>query len=186
MKECIRIDRNLHVQLQCDGKPIPLPLWFIHGYNAKLARFSMLDNFPKYIQNLMEEQSYSILKELQKKKKEKKKTTLQRGHYSFSAELIRYALLLCCTSKQVSITIFFFIRENSNFRLYHKKLIKRFQCEMCSLIMCVIMLQRSSILTYFFEEDIRFHLAKWQSLFVLVLLYFIMQMDILQDIMNPQ
>ena len=30
LKECIRINQNLHVQLQCDGNPIPLPLWFIH------------------------------------------------------------------------------------------------------------------------------------------------------------
>ena len=25
INKCIRIDRNLHVQLQCDGNPIPLP-----------------------------------------------------------------------------------------------------------------------------------------------------------------
>ena len=47
------------------------------------------------------------------------------------------------------------------------------------------MIVRSSILTYLIEEDLRFHRAKWQSLFVLVLLYKIMQINILQDIIKP-
>ena len=42
IKECIRIDRNLHVQLQCNGNTIPLPQWFIHENNDKLTKFSML------------------------------------------------------------------------------------------------------------------------------------------------
>ena len=54
----------------------------------------MLKTFPNYIENMMEEEPYSILKELQKK------TTLQRGCPSFSAELIHYALLLRYMSKQ--------------------------------------------------------------------------------------
>ena len=29
--ECIRIDRDLHVQLQFNGNPVPLPPWFIQG-----------------------------------------------------------------------------------------------------------------------------------------------------------
>ena len=47
------------------------------------------------MQNVVEEQPYSILKELQKRQHYK-----QRGHQSFSAEQIRYVLQLCSTSKQ--------------------------------------------------------------------------------------
>ena len=43
-----------------------LPQWFIHGHSAKLARFSTLENFPNYMQNVEEEHPYSILNELQK------------------------------------------------------------------------------------------------------------------------
>ena len=42
LKECVRIDRELHVQLQYCGHHIPLPKWFVYGQNAKLTRFSML------------------------------------------------------------------------------------------------------------------------------------------------
>ena len=55
IKECI------HVQLQCNGNPIPLPQWFIHGNNAKLTKFSMLENFPTNIKNVVEEDPYSTL-----------------------------------------------------------------------------------------------------------------------------
>ena len=74
---------------------ISLPQWFIHGDNAKLTKFSMSENFPTYIKNLVEEDSYSILNELQKRQHYKPK-----GHPPFSANLIRYALLLHYTSKQ--------------------------------------------------------------------------------------
>ena len=61
IKECIRIDQNLHVQLQCNGNPIPLPQLFIHGNYDKLTKFIMLENFPTYIKNVEEEDPYSIL-----------------------------------------------------------------------------------------------------------------------------
>ena len=86
INECIRIDRNLHVQLQCNGNPISLPQWFIHGNNAKLTKFSVLENFPTYIKNVVEEDPYSILNELQKRHYKPK------GRPPFSADLIRYAL----------------------------------------------------------------------------------------------
>ena len=95
LKECIRIDTNLNVQLQYDGNPIPLPPWFVNGHNAKLTRFSMLENFPPYIQNIVSEGSKSILKELQKIQHFKPK-----GRPSFSAEIIRFSLLLRYTSAQ--------------------------------------------------------------------------------------
>ena len=65
-KECIRIVRNFYVQLQCDGNSILLPQRFICEHDTKLTRFSMLENFSNYIQNVVEEHPYSILKELQK------------------------------------------------------------------------------------------------------------------------
>ena len=67
IKECICIDWNLHIQLQCEGNPISLPQSFIHEHNVKLKRFSMLENFPNYMQNVVEEQQYPILKELLKR-----------------------------------------------------------------------------------------------------------------------
>ena len=57
----------------------------------------MLEKCRNIIQNLVEEQRYSILKELQKKKDKNYK---QRGRPTFSAALIRYDLLLRYTSKQ--------------------------------------------------------------------------------------
>ena len=95
IKECIRIDRNLHVHLQCNGNPIPLPQWFIHENNGKLTKLSMLENFPTYIKNVLEEDPHSILNELQKRQHYKPK-----GRPPFSADLIRYALLLRYTSRQ--------------------------------------------------------------------------------------
>ena len=95
IKECIRIDQNLHVQLQCNGNPIPLPQRFIHGNNAKLTKFSILENFPTYIKNLVEEDPYSILNKLQKRQHYKPK-----GRLPLSEDLIRYALLLHYTSRQ--------------------------------------------------------------------------------------
>ena len=43
--ESIKIDKDLHVQLQYNGEPIPLPPWFIESRqcNAKLTRVSMLE-----------------------------------------------------------------------------------------------------------------------------------------------
>ena len=41
----------------------------------------MLEKFPNYIQNVVEEHPYSILKELQKKKQKTKKTKKNRQDY---------------------------------------------------------------------------------------------------------
>ena len=53
----------------------------------------MIENFPTYIKNV--EDPYLILNELQKRQRYKPK-----GSPPFSADLIRYALLLCYTSSQ--------------------------------------------------------------------------------------
>ena len=49
--ESIRIDKDLHVQLQYNGIPLQLPSWLINGHNAKLDKPSTLENFPTYIRS---------------------------------------------------------------------------------------------------------------------------------------
>ena len=84
IQESIKIDHNLHVQLQYKGSPIPLPPFFVKSHNAKLKRISMLENFPTYMRNLAEENPYSIMDA-----RVKKTTALQTsGRPPFSAELI--------------------------------------------------------------------------------------------------
>ena len=59
----------------------------------------MLENFPTYIKNVVEEDPYSILNELQNEL-QKRQQYEPKGRPPFSADLIRYALLLCYTSRQ--------------------------------------------------------------------------------------
>ena len=47
--ESIKVDQSLHVQLQFNGHPVPLPAWFTNGRNATLTRFIQLNNFPNAI-----------------------------------------------------------------------------------------------------------------------------------------
>ena len=91
----IRIDTYFHVQLQCNGNPLPLPLWFIQGTNAKLRRFSALDNFPKEFENAAANDPYQLIDEL-----EKRRNYNPKGRPPYSNALIRYALLLRYTSLQ--------------------------------------------------------------------------------------
>ena len=98
--ESIRIDNELHVQLQYNGIRVPLPDWFIVGRNAKLNRISMISNFAPYLKKVAEEKSnedgsMSILDELEQRKHMKPK-----GRPPYSAAMIRYALLLRYTSAQ--------------------------------------------------------------------------------------
>ena len=66
--ESIRIDKDLHVQLQYNGIPLPLPSWFVDGHNAKLDKLSMLENSPPYIRSTAIENQQVLLHELKKKK----------------------------------------------------------------------------------------------------------------------
>ena len=50
----VKIDRNLHVQLQYNGHPVTLPAWFTVGRNATLTRFSQLNEFPNSIRIVAE------------------------------------------------------------------------------------------------------------------------------------
>ena len=62
--ESIRVDKELHVQLQFSGNPLHLPYWFVRGTNAKLSRFGMLINLAPYIRNFSEQNPYSLIEEL--------------------------------------------------------------------------------------------------------------------------
>ena len=91
----IKIDAELHVQLQYDRTPLPLPRWFTNGHNAKLNRMSMLENFPTYIKETVANTDYSIWNEI-----DERKFFHPRGRPPYSAQLIRYALHLRHTSLQ--------------------------------------------------------------------------------------
>ena len=91
----ILIDKNLHVKLQCNGLPVPLPKWFVTARSAKLTRFSMLFNFPAYLANQAENNPNSILDELRSRQCLKPK-----GRPPYSPEVLRYALLLRYSSPQ--------------------------------------------------------------------------------------
>ena len=56
--ESIRIDTDLHVQLQYNnGIKVPLPDWFVIGKNAKLSRVSMIANFPPHLKQIADDKS---------------------------------------------------------------------------------------------------------------------------------
>jgi len=92
----ILIDQSLHVKLQCNGRPVPLPKWFTSGRDAKLTQFSMLENFPAYIESFTTLHSSSaILEELRQRE-----CYHPKGRPPFSTNLLRYSLLLRYTSPQ--------------------------------------------------------------------------------------
>ena len=87
IQEAIKIDSELHLQLQYRGNPVPLPPWFREGRTATLTRFSMLQNLPSYLRTsttkLQNRQNYKL-----------------QGRPPYSSELIRLSLLLRYTSLQ--------------------------------------------------------------------------------------
>ena len=93
--ESIRIDKDLHVKLQYNGNPLPLPSWFVQGTNARLKQFSSLENFPSYMRGFKENDEYGLIDELNERRHYKPK-----GRPPYSAKLIRYALLLRYSSLQ--------------------------------------------------------------------------------------
>ena len=94
VEEAIKVDVNLKVQLQFKGIPVPLPTWFVHGRNAKLDRFSLLNNFPNYLQSFREKQEdFNILHELNHRQ-----FFQPKGSPPFSSSMVRFALLLRYTS----------------------------------------------------------------------------------------
>jgi len=94
VKESISIDSELHVSLSYCGFHVPLPEWFRKGHACKLTRRSMIENFPSYMREKGEEMN-PILQEMNELQHYKKK-----GRPKYSANMIRYALLLRYTSAQ--------------------------------------------------------------------------------------
>ena len=95
--ESIKVDQSLHVQLQFNGHPVPLPTWFTKGRNATLMRFSQLNNFPNAIRVVSEETecSRSLLNEMLDISNYQVK-----GRPPYSSAMIRFALHLRYTSLQ--------------------------------------------------------------------------------------
>ena len=96
VSQAINIDINLHVKLQINGTPVPLPKWFVEGSNAKWTKVIILENLPVYLTNEAEKYSPTILNELQKRKFYSNSITQP----PYSPELLTYALLLRYTSPQ--------------------------------------------------------------------------------------
>ena len=94
VRECISIDRNLHVTLTYNGYVIPLPEWFRSGHNCTVTKFSMLENFASYVKQKGEEYSI-ILKELNDIQHYK-----PQGRPKYSSTMIRFSLLLRYSSCQ--------------------------------------------------------------------------------------
>ena len=84
-----KVDKELHVQLQYHGDPVPVPPWFIKGRNNKLTRASMLVNLPAYIRNVAVETPFTLLEELKARRNYK-----PQGRPPYSAAMIRFALHL--------------------------------------------------------------------------------------------
>ena len=93
--ESIRIDKNLHAQLQYNGIPLPLPSWFANGHNAKLDKLSMLENFAPYTRSTAIE-NQQVLLDIVKQRQLYKLTSRP----PFSALVIRFAIHLRHTSLQ--------------------------------------------------------------------------------------
>ena len=95
--ESIKVDQSLHVQLQFNGHPVPLPAWFTKGRNATLTRFSQLNNFPNAFRVVSEETecSRSLLNEMLDISNYQAK-----GRPPYSSAMIRLALHLRYTSLQ--------------------------------------------------------------------------------------
>ena len=61
--ESIRVDKDLHVQLQFNGNPVPLPKMFTVGTDTKLKSFGALPNFASYLCNANDDDPYPFLEE---------------------------------------------------------------------------------------------------------------------------
>ena len=73
-------------------KVVPLPSWFVNGRNAKLTRYSMLQNFPSYFNSFNENKIIAEMSKLQHYS--------SKGRPPYSSDMIRFALLLRYTSGQ--------------------------------------------------------------------------------------
>ena len=74
----IKINKDLHVQLEWCGGSVPLPQSFVKGKDPKLTNVSMLDNFHSYLQSLQD--SFNTFIEEMKSRQEYK----AKGRTSYS------------------------------------------------------------------------------------------------------
>ena len=91
----VRVDSELHVKLQLNGNPVPLPEFFRKGSDCRLTCATVLDEIVNYLTNLSENDKFPFLDELNLRHNYSPK-----GRPPFSAGLMRYALLLYHTSRQ--------------------------------------------------------------------------------------
>ena len=85
----IKVDSDLHVQLQYNGIPVTLPQWFVQGHIAQLEKVSMLENVPAHIWNVPFDNYSELLDKLNKRQFLKPK-----GKPPYSVEIIRNGLHL--------------------------------------------------------------------------------------------
>lgn len=93
--ECIKVTKDLHVQLQYKGRPVPLPDWFVNGTRAKLRRYEELHELSTSIRSNAESYNESLLEEMFERVYLKPK-----GRPPYTAAIMRFALLLRHTSLQ--------------------------------------------------------------------------------------
>ena len=93
--ESIKVSKDMHVTLEYEGNPVPLPTWFVRGRDARFDNLTQLEEFLKYMRDCESNNEYSIFSELEKRKMYKPK-----GRPPFSSEMIRFALLVRHTSAQ--------------------------------------------------------------------------------------
>ena len=87
--ELIKVDSDLHVQLQYNGIQIPLPQWFVQGHNAQLKKVSMLENLATHIRNVVFDNYNELLDELNKRQ-----FLIPKRRPPYFVEMIRYGLHL--------------------------------------------------------------------------------------------
>ena len=183
--ESIKVDQSLHVQLQFNGHPVPLPAWFTKGRNATLTRFSQLNNFPNAIRVVSEETecSRSLLNEMLDISNYQAK-----GRPPYSSAMIRFALHLRYTSLQ-SYKLFLLCLVSIKLKLLNRLLIrvakkfplllrvtspKNWQKGLIATVVNRYLLQvqwtwQKTITSTFLVADPLSHLQNWLSILAIVL-----------------
>ena len=93
--EAIKVDKDLHVQLQYKGQYVPLLGWFANDSYAKLRSYEQLHELQTTILIKASQNKNNLLDEMYEQMQFKPK-----GRPPYSADMIRYALLLRYTSLQ--------------------------------------------------------------------------------------
>ena len=60
--EFLKVDDDVHAQLQYNG--MPLPQWSVQGHNVTQKKVTYLENFPAYIRNTATDNYNELLNEL--------------------------------------------------------------------------------------------------------------------------